>query len=79
LPDIEVSGIAARHSRVTSSTMLRMRKRNRAGEFYVCAPPASGCLAFVSQQDVKAARAEATPLISKLAKTGTQLRVWRPA
>ena len=27
LPEIEVSGIAARHSRVTSSTMLRMRKR----------------------------------------------------
>lgn len=26
-PDIEVSGIAARHSRVTSSTMLRTRKR----------------------------------------------------
>ena len=31
-PEIEVSGIAARHSRVTSSTMLRMRKRR---------PPAS--------------------------------------
>ena len=27
LPEIEVSGIAARHTRVTSSTMLRMRKR----------------------------------------------------
>ena len=27
LPDIEEFGIAARHSRVTSSTMLRMRKR----------------------------------------------------
>ena len=26
-PEIEVSGIAARHSRVTSSTMFRMRKR----------------------------------------------------
>jgi hypothetical protein len=26
-PEIEVSGTAARHSRVTSSTMLRMRKR----------------------------------------------------
>jgi len=27
LPEIEVSGMAAKHSRVTSSTMLRMRKR----------------------------------------------------
>ena len=27
LPDIEVSGIAVRHSRVTSSTMVRLRKR----------------------------------------------------
>src|SRR5215210_4729554 len=27
LPEIEVSGIAARHSRVTSSTMFRIRKR----------------------------------------------------
>ena len=27
LPEIEVSGIAARHSRVTSSTILRIRKR----------------------------------------------------
>src|SRR3954465_6847789 len=27
LPEIDGSGIAARHSRVTSSTMLRMRKR----------------------------------------------------
>ena len=26
-PEIEVSGIAARHSRVTSSTMFRMRSR----------------------------------------------------
>jgi hypothetical protein len=26
-PEIEVSGIAARHSRVTSSTMFRMRNR----------------------------------------------------
>ena len=39
----------------------------------------AGCFAFVSQQDVKAAIAEATPLIGKLAKAGTQLRVWRPA
>jgi hypothetical protein len=27
LPEIDVSGTAAKHSRVTSSTMLRMRKR----------------------------------------------------
>jgi hypothetical protein len=31
LPEIEASGIAARHSRVTSSTMLRMRKRRPRG------------------------------------------------
>jgi hypothetical protein len=34
LPEIEVSGIAARHSRVTSSTMLRMRKRRSNGQHY---------------------------------------------
>ena len=32
LPEIEVSGIAARHTRVTSSTMLRMRKCQALGE-----------------------------------------------
>lgn len=34
-PEIDVSGIAARHSLVTSSTMLRMRKAAAAGELVV--------------------------------------------
>jgi hypothetical protein len=35
LPEIDVSGIAARHSRITSSTTLRTRKRRPQGELIV--------------------------------------------
>ena len=39
----------------------------------------AGWLALIPQQDEEPAIAEPAPLVGKLAQTGTQLGIWRPA
>ena len=59
---IEVSGIAARHSRVTSSTMLRMRKRRRWRTGHGRNPATSGHSAGLDQDRRPRPRRVAEPL-----------------